>query len=76
MKSIHIRNIDLQTLEQLKRLARSHNRSLQGELRDILMRAARTAHQDSVEEDLKLVTVSTGRQSTWSREEIYGDRGR
>ena len=76
MKSIHIRNIDLQTLERLKRLARSHNRSLQGELRAILTNAARMAPQDSTEDEPKLITVNTGGTSTWSRDEIYGNHGR
>lgn len=76
MKSIHIRNIDSQTLERLKRLARNHNRSLQGELRDILTKAARMAPPDHTKDDLELVTVKTGGKSTWSRDEIYENHGR
>jgi plasmid stability protein len=40
MKSIHIRNVDSQDIESLKRLAARHNRSLQGELLVILRNAA------------------------------------
>ena len=76
MKSIHIRNIDPGTLESLKRLARNHNRSLQGELRTILIRAASTAPPAHTEDDLRLVTVNTGGTSTWKRDEIYGNHGR
>jgi plasmid stability protein len=76
MKSIHIRNIDPRTLERLKRLARSHNRSLQGELHEILTRAARMAGEDRIEEELELVTVNTETHSNWSREEMYGDQRR
>ena len=72
MKSLHIRNIDEPTLERLKRLARNHNRSLQGELRAILIHASRMAPPDYEEDDLKLVTVNTGGGSNWSRDEIYG----
>jgi plasmid stability protein len=76
MKSLHIRNVEPQTIERLKRLARSHNRSLQGELRDILNRAARVPLEDYAEESLDLVTVNTETQSRWTREEIYGDQPR
>jgi plasmid stability protein len=76
MKSIHIRNIDPSTLENLKRLARSHNRSLQGELRAILIRAARMAPWDGAEDELRLVTVNTGGKSNWNRDDIYGNQGR
>ncbi len=76
MKSVHIRDIPDQTLLALKRLARSHRRSLQGELRDILERAARQAPPEEQEHDIDLVTVDTGRTEPWRREEIYGDSGR
>ena len=76
MKSVHIRNIDPSTLERLKRLARNHNRSLQGELRTILTNAARMVPADHIEDYLKLITVDTGGTSTWKRDEIYGNHGR
>ena len=43
MSAIHITQVAPETLQALKRLARSHHRSLQGELRAILERAARMA---------------------------------
>ncbi len=76
MKSVNIRDVPPDTLSALKRLARAHHRSLQGELRDILDRASRVAPAEGEEEDLVLVTVRTGINSTWSREEIYSDAGR
>ena len=76
MKSLHIRNIDPWILDRLKHLARAHNRSLQGELLTILTRAARLAPPEDGEEDLDLITVKTGRESNWSRGEIYGNRER
>ena len=76
MKSLHIRDVDPNTLEALKRLAKSHRRSLQGELHIILERAARTAPPEQLEA-ISWITVETGRAtSTWSRNEIYDDDGR
>ena len=60
----------------MKRLARSHHRSLQGELRVILERAARMAPSEGATTEFKLVTVRTGFTGSWSREEIYGGDGR
>jgi len=75
MKSLNIRNLPLETLSALKRLAESHHRSLQGEIHFILEQAARMAPPEQLQ-PLSLVTVRTGRTSTWNREEIYGDSGR
>ena len=76
MSSIHIREIASDTLHALKRLARSHHRSLQGELHAILERAARMAPPDEADRMLNLVTVKTGHTTSWSRDEIYGTGGR
>lgn len=76
MKAIHIRDVPSETVEALKRLARGNHRSLQGELRDILEKAARRAAMPDTDNDLDLVTVRTGSTSTWNREEMYGDCGR
>ncbi len=76
MSSIHIREIDSNTLHALKRLARRHHRSLQGELHAILERAARMAPPDEEARMLDLVTVKTGHTTSWSRDEIYGTDGR
>ena len=76
MASIHIRNIPPATLDALKRLARSHHRSLQGELRVILERAALLAPPDEDTRRLDLVTVRTGHATLWNRDLIYGPEGR
>ena len=76
MSSIHIRNVAPTTLEALKRLARSHSRSLQGELHAILERAPKMAPPDNELRALNLVTVNTGHTTSWSRDEIYGLDGR
>ena len=72
MSSIHIRDVAPETLQALKRLARIHHRSLQGELHTILERAARMAPPDESVRTLSLVTVKTGHTTSWSRDEIYG----
>lgn len=76
MHSILIRNVPSPTLRALKRLSRSHHRSLQEELRVILDRAAERAPADENSGPLKLVTVKTDGPTSWSREEIYDDDGR
>ena len=77
MTSIHIRDVDEGTLAALKRLARSHRRSLQAELHVLLERAARSAPPEGPPQEPTWVIVESGRQEgTWSRTEIYDDRGR
>ena len=76
MTAVHITQIHPETINALKRLARSNHRSLQGELRAILERAARLAPPDATKDEFKLVTVRTGYTGSWSREEIYGADGR
>ena len=76
MSAVHITQVPPETIGALKRLARSHHRSLQGELRAILERAARMAPPEGATTELKLVTVKTGYTGSWSREEIYGGDGR
>lgn len=76
MTAIHIRDVPPRTLDALKRLARSHHRSLQGELHAILEMAARVAPPDGGTPPMNLVTVKTGLTTTWSRDEIYGSGDR
>ena len=76
MPSIHIRDVDPLVLQALKRLAHTNHRSLQGELRSIIERAAQLAPRLAEDRALRLVTVRTSGASQWKREEIYGDFGR
>lgn len=76
MSSIHIRDVQPATVDALKRLARSHHRSLQGELRAILDHAAQLAPPEEDARVLDLVTARTGHAASWNRDEIYGPEGR
>lgn len=76
MKSVHIKSVNDATLDRLKRLARCHHRSLQGELHAILERAARLAPPEDDDEELPLTTVDIGGDATWRRGEIYDADGR
>ncbi|MDE0027726.1 MAG: Arc family DNA-binding protein [Spirochaetaceae bacterium] len=76
MKSVHVTQVPPETVDALKRLARSNHRSLQCELRAILERAARMAPPDTAGDEFRLVTVKTGYAGSWSRELIYGADGR
>lgn len=76
MSSILVRDVPPETLRALKRLARSHHRSLQGELHAILDRVAQMAPPDTKRHRLDLVTVRVGQSASWNRDEIYGTEGR
>lgn len=75
MKSVHIKDVPEETIERLKRLARAHHRSLQGELRHILQQSAELAEPGRLP-PIRLNHANTGRRERWSREEIYGDEAR
>lgn len=76
MKSILIRDLDPSTYSAIKRLAKVHHRSMQGELHAILEQAAKLAPEPAENGEIELFTVSTGSDSAWSREEMYGTEGR
>jgi len=73
MKSIHIRDIDPQILQGLKKRAELHHRSMQGEVKAILEEAVRKMPEASQEEELDLITVSTGNTDAWRRGDYYDD---
>jgi plasmid stability protein len=80
MKSIHVRNLDDNTLAGLKRRAARHRRSLQKEVESLLNDAAQMAPTEEpqpLSQKLILKTISTGLpEATWDRESIYDDDGR
>lgn len=72
MKSLHIRDVPEQTIERLKRRARQHHRSLQGELQVLLEEAAKQV-VFSDHSEFSLHTVKTQGNQDWSREGLYED---
>lgn len=76
MAAVHIRDVPEGVLETLKRRAQRHERSLQGELRHILVSAARTEPSPEPLPPLKLHFSAASPQTIWRREEIYDDDGR
>jgi len=76
MKPVHVTQVHSETIDALKRLARSNHRSLQCELRAILERAARMAPPDTAGDEFRLVTVKTGYPGSRSRAQIHGADGR
>ena len=76
MSGIHIRDIPQETVLALKRRAKAHHRSVQGEVRAILAQAARAAPPDGGHPPIRLNHVEIGNEQLWNRAEIYDDDGR
>src|SRR3954447_22199832 len=82
MTAVHIRDVPEPTMNALRERARRHGHSMQQELRQILDAAAAAPeparHLPPIELELVMVDRSAPGpvDSTWSREEIYGDDGR
>jgi len=75
MPALHIRNVDDAVISALKKRARQSNRSLEGELREILREAA-FGRASRVSEPVTIHTVSVPSNSSYGREDIYDDSGR
>ena len=76
MPGIHVRDLPEETVQALKRRAKAHHRSVQGEVRAILSEAARASPPDEGYQPIRLNHVDIGNEETWTREEIYDDGGR
>ena len=76
MPGIHVRDLSEETMRALKRRARAHHRSVQGEVREILVEAARAAPPEGGYGPIRLHHVDVGGDRPWEREDIYGDEGR
>lgn len=76
MAAVHVRDVPERVLDALKRRARRHERSLQGELRHILASVAQGEPSGERLPPLELHFSDADPQTHWSREEIYGDDGR
>ena len=82
MPALNIRNLDDALLDQLKRRAAQHHRSVQGEVTAILQAAVRGRGENTDPEraldtprdrELVLWTVRVGGEGEFSRREIYDD---
>ena len=76
MPGVHVRDVPAETLRALSRRAKAHHRSVQGEIRAILDAAARAAPPEQGYPPIRLKHVEVGSDAPWTREDIYGDRGR
>lgn len=73
---IHIRDLSSETLQALRRRARAHHRSVQGELRAILDEAARAAPPEEGYPPISLRQVEVGGERSWTRDDFYDDSPR
>ena len=76
MPGLNVRDLSPATLQALKRRARAHHRSVQGEVHAILEEAARNAPPEGGYGPIALRFASVGGESAWTREEMYDDNGR
>ncbi len=76
MPALHIRDIPEEVVEALKRRAAENDRSLQKELRHILISLVRESPPLEPLPPLKLNLSSARTDADWSRDEIYQDDGR
>ena len=75
MGQVLVRNLDNRVIESLRTKAELKGRSLEQELRAILDMAG-DAPEPAPLPPIRLATVRTTGNSSWSREEIYDDEGR
>lgn len=74
--ALHVRNIPDKVMVALRERAVRHGHSMQQEIRQILEAAAAEAPPHEEPEPIRLTTVRTAGDTTWSRKDIYGDAGR
>ena len=73
MPAVHVRNVPEEVLDALKRRAEAHHRSLNGEILEILDRAANQTPAGQPPGPLRLTLARTEGAQTWSRQGIYDD---
>lgn len=76
MPAILVRNVSEDLVDALERRAKRNDRSLQKEVHHILRSIAEAEPPAEPLPALKLEMSSVTPDSTWSRDEIYGDDGR
>ena len=76
MPQVLVRELDLAVVERLKQRARSHGRSLEAELREILQCAAKSGIADARELADRIRRNLSDRQHTDSTQLVQEDRAR
>jgi plasmid stability protein len=76
MPAVQIQDLPPEVIEALQRRAARHERSLEGELRDILATIAREEPSPPPFAPVKLKLSNASPDTSWRREEMYGDDGR
>jgi plasmid stability protein len=76
MAAVQIRDVAPDVIAALKRRAARHERSLEGELRYILVALAREEPPARPLPPIELKLSQASPSTTWRREEIYDDDGR
>jgi plasmid stability protein len=76
MPSILIRDLDKETVKQLKRRAAANGRSLQAEAKEIIERSARQKTFEQLRREAERLAKSSGPQKTDSVDLIREDRRR
>jgi plasmid stability protein len=76
MPQLLIRNLETETIERLKKRAKLHNRSLQGEVKSILELSAKMTMEEARERAIKIRASFGKKKFTDSAELIREDRER
>jgi plasmid stability protein len=76
MPSLLIRDLDKETIKQLKKRAAANGRSLQAEAKEIIERSAREKTFEQLRRQASLLAKSSGPQKTNSVDLIREDRNR
>jgi plasmid stability protein len=76
MRALHIRDLPEEVVEALKQRAARNHRSLQEELRYILISLAREEPTAGTLPPIRLKLSAATEGGEWRREDIYGDDGR
>jgi len=76
MPQLLIRNLETETIERLKKQAKRHNRSLQGEVKSILEQSAKMTMEEARERAMKIRESFGKKRFSDSAELIREDRER
>jgi plasmid stability protein len=76
MPAILVRDLPADTVAALKRRAARNGHSMQREVHELLTAATAEHTSGARPRPLRLVTVSTGRSATFSRDDFYDDDDR